>query len=111
MNTLHPVMAQALAPHTFGLIGKPYSLTPPRCPAGQVEFLYLLQGPNEVVTCHLEYEPAECGLHERGVQVERDWPAIAHLTAAYHRGGDVLRLMSAEQVEEIEAMALREVSV
>lgn len=99
---LKPFTADKLVPAGITEFSKP-QLIAPRCPAGQIEYLHMIQGPNEILVCHLEYEPAE-----RGVQIEPDYPAVVNLVAAYHRGGDVMALLGSEVVEEIEAMALAE---
>lgn len=89
---------------------KPLSLLAPACPAGHTEYLHLMQGTNEVLVCHLEYEPAERGSREAGVQMEPDEPAHIALVAAYHRGGNIASVIGDFLTEEIEAMALKELT-
>ena len=57
-------------------------MQPPRCPIGQVEYVYRV-GMLELV-CHLEYEEAE-----KGLGVSPDLAAETTLTAAYANGMDV----------------------
>ena len=73
-------------------------MQPPRCPIGQVEYVYRV-GMLELV-CHLEYEEAEKGLGD-----SPDLAATTVLIAAYANGMDVFNVLGGGTVEEIEAAA------
>ncbi len=117
MNELHPVMAQALAPFA----------PPERLEAQVANAVRLYQAPTAPkgcftyheqtmlgdvsIICHLEYEPAERGSREHGLQMEPDYPAQTTLVAAYVRDVNVYELLSSDQIEQIEidaALALEE---
>lgn len=100
---LNPTMAQALAPWTPA---RKATFTAPPLPRGMVEFTYNHPGLAEDVICHLEYEPAERGSRERGIQMEPDYPASMTLHHAWLRGVDILGILSEDIVMEIEADAL-----
>lgn len=58
------------------------------------------------LVCHLEYEAAEVGGRENGLQMEPDYPAQATLIAAYVRDVDIYDLLDSKHVSQIEADAL-----
>lgn len=107
---LNPIMAQALMPWTPApSTAKPTpSYKAPPLPRGLVEFEYCTPLLDEPLTCHLEYEPAERGSWEGGMQMEPDYPANMTLCAAYLRGIDVSQILSSDMVEEIEVAALEQ---
>lgn len=110
--SLHPVMAQALRPFApperlEAQVANAVRLyTAPRCPYGYFEFLadFLLE--DHTLVCHLEYEPAERGSREHGLQMEPDYPAQVTLVAAYVRDVNVYDLLSDDQISQIECAAL-----
>ena len=59
------------------------------------------------LVCHLEYEAAERGGRENGLQMEPDYPAQATLVAAYIRDINIYDLLDSEQIAQIEADAIR----
>ena len=73
-------------------------MQPPRCPIGQVEYVYRV-GMLELV-CHLEYEEAE-----KGLGISPDLAADTTLTAAYANGMDVSEYLDADIIKLIETKA------
>ena len=73
-------------------------MQPPRCPIGQIEYVYRV-GMLELV-CHLEYEDAEKGLGD-----SPDLAAETTLTAAYANGMDVSEYLDADIIKLIETKA------
>jgi hypothetical protein len=61
-----------------------------------------------VLKCELEYEPAEYGQREGGLQIEPDYPACMTLCNAYINDVDVVDLLSEKTIADIEAAALKE---
>lgn len=104
MNTLHPTIAAALAPFTSAmqfLEQPPFKPTPARRPKPTQTFNYTL-GDVELV-CEVDWEKAE-----RQTYNEPGCPATACLCEAFHRGEDILSLLSDEQIEEIEIAFLEQ---
>ena len=73
-------------------------MQPPRCPIGQVEYVYRV-GMLELV-CHLEYEEAE-----KGLGVSPDLAAETTLTAVYANGMEVSEYLDADIIKLIETKA------
>ena len=82
MNNLHPIMAAALAP--FAPRIKPVE-----------EFFYMMGG--VLLRCELDYEAAS-----PSSEFEPGHPETAELQKAFIGGIDISRLLSEEQIAEIE---------
>ena len=78
--------------------------TEPECMYGMYEYAYEC-GPITLI-CHLEYEPAERGSRQGGVQMEPDYPDNMTLHAAYIGSIDVSGGLDSSVVEEIETLAM-----
>jgi hypothetical protein len=59
------------------------------------------------LNCELEYETAEYGQREGGLQVEPDYPACMTLYNVYINGIDVVDLLSEKTILDIETAALK----
>ena len=59
------------------------------------------------LNCELEYEPAEKGSWEGGLQVEPNYPACMTLYNAYINAIDVVDLLSGQTILDIETAALK----
>ena len=74
----------------------------PVCPLGLEEYIFKIDGVD--LTCHIEYEPAERGSRENGIQMEPDYPESISIEAIYAGGSmDIQALLSDAILEEIEA--------
>ena len=73
-------------------------MQPPRCPIGQIEYVYRV-GMLELV-CHLEYEEAE-----KGLGISPDLAAETTLTAVYANGMEVSECLDADIIKLIETKA------
>ena len=60
---------------------------------------------DSILDCELDYEPAERGAREDGVQLEPDYPSTMTLTAAYLNRVDIFELLSEGIIDVIEAAA------
>jgi len=104
MNTLHPTIAAALAPFTSSmqlLEQLPVKPTPARRPKPTQTFNYTL---NDVeLVCEVDWEKAERQTYE-----EPGCPATACLCEAFHKGEDILSILSEEQIKEIEVAFLEQ---
>ena len=91
MRTLHPIMAQALAPWM--------PRAEPTCPLNMVEAIHQFRGFRLV--CHFDYQPAE-----RQTHWEPGCPESIELCAAYIGAVDVLEMIPDSQREIYEQQAL-----
>ena len=80
--------------------------TTPRCPRGMHEYEY--ECGQITLICHLDYEPAERGGRESGLQMEPDFAAQMTLHAAYIGSIDVSSQLDDNVVADIEESALGE---
>ncbi len=112
--SLHPLMAQALRPFApperleaqVANAARLYQAPP--CPKGCFTYHEQIMLDDASIICHLEYEPAERGSREHGLQMEPDYPAQVTLVAAYVRDVNVYDLLSDDQIEQIEISAARD---
>ena len=96
--SLHPVMAQALAPWA-----------PRQVKPRMFSFEFDLPGFEACVTCELEYSPAERGSRDSyGQAIEPDEPASMELRHCYIGKFDVVDFLSYETTTDIEEAALAE---
>ena len=81
------------------VFSKCHHITPP-CERGLLRFEYTL-GDIDLV-CDLEYERAQRGSRESGIQMEPDYPENATLWNAYVLDVNIAELLSPKQCAEIE---------
>jgi len=111
-TNLHPLMAAALAPFApperleTQVANAARLYTAPPCPKGYFTYHEQIMLDDASIICHLEYEPAERGSREHGLQMEPDYPAQVTLVAAYVRDVNVYDLLSDDQISQIECAAL-----
>ena len=80
----------------------------PSCPAGLEEFIFKIDGIE--LTCHVEYEPAEQGSRENGIQMEPDYPAEITICGVYAGNEvDIQSIISSDIMDEIEAHVRHEI--
>ena len=80
----------------------------PFCPAGLEEFIFKIDGIE--LTCHVEYEPAEQGSRENGIQMEPDYPAEITICGVYAGSNvDIQEIISSDIMDEIEAHVRHEI--
>jgi hypothetical protein len=83
--------------------------TPP-CPKGLEVYGIELEG--IWLTVHLEYEPEERGSYQGGLQMEPDYPECVSIHAVYADSHvNIVRLLSEELIEEIQATYLHDLSI
>lgn len=61
-----------------------------------------------MLTCHLDFEPAERGGRRNGLQEEPNYPAIMKLHDAYDGANNMYNELDATTIDEIETLALKE---
>lgn len=110
MNQINPTIAAALqpfAPRLEAQVANAHRMYgAPPCPKDC--FTYREERLiDATLVCHLEYEAAEVGGRENGLQMEPDYPAQATLVAAYIRDINIYDLLDSEQIAQIEADAIR----
>lgn len=102
--SIHPTIAAALAP-----FAPPVRLfQAPPCPSDCFEWHCNFLMMDHTLVCHLEYEPAERGSYQHGLQMEPDYPAQATLIACYVRDVNVYELLDGDKVDQIEICAARD---
>lgn len=112
--SLHPLMEAALRPFApperleAQVASATRIYTAPPCPSDCFEWHCNFLMMDHTLVCHLEYEPAERGSREHGLQMEPDYPAQVTLVAAYVRDVNVYDLLSDDQIEQIEISAARD---
>lgn len=103
-NNLHPTMAAALAPFapmSQGIYRRSHPVAP-RAPKGQIEYEWNTDCSAPVV-CHLDSER-----EQKQTEIDPSIPASVTLTAAYILNVNIFDLLSDEQKEEIEELALND---
>lgn len=63
-------------------------------------------GLDKPIECALDFEPAERGAREAGLQVEPDYPAKLTLVTAKVNGVDIAPLLTEKQISAVEKLAL-----
>lgn len=82
----------------------------PPCPIGLLEYFITLDG--VPLTVHLEYEAAELGSYDHGVQMEPDYPESVSVHAVYVDGPtNISILLSDALIEEIQATYLYDLAI
>jgi len=71
-----------------------------------LNYTYIFDGGE--LECELEYEPAERGSRENGMQMEPDYPESCTLETAKLNGIDIAELLSSDVVSLIELEALNQ---
>jgi len=71
-----------------------------------LNYTYIFDGGE--LECELEYEPAERGSRENGMQMEPDYPESCTLEKAKLNGIDIAELLSSDVVSLIELEALNQ---
>ena len=70
--------------------------------AGLTQFDYTPKGTDLQLECWLDYEEAERGSREGGLQMEPDYPATASLCYAEINGEDIAEILRESTTDEIE---------
>ena len=97
-NQLHPVMQQALAPYISTFLP---ALKVARRPKPTESFSYCLNGIQ--LECELDFSPAESQTYE-----EPGCPPDAQLCEAFHKGENIIELLSEDDKDAIETAFLEQ---